>query len=143
MQAGTAQEGIIYHGAEGFPSWQLGGNSATDDGKQIGHREAILREEAIGGAPIPELRTGRSEQTSHRMASESQQGTQRESFGACGDAALLEGWSAFVPELLELREDTGRVFFRAEGGVSSRRRARRDLSSTIHSTVSPLENSMA
>jgi len=77
------------------------------------------------------------------MASESQQRTQGESFGARGDAVLVEGGSAFVPELLELREDAGRVFFRTEGGASRRRRARRDLCSTIHSTVSPLENSMA
>jgi hypothetical protein len=77
------------------------------------------------------------------MATESQQRTQRESFGACGDAALAEGGPTLVPELLELGEDAGRVFFRAEGGVSRRRRARRDLSSTIHSTVSPFENSIA
>jgi hypothetical protein len=77
------------------------------------------------------------------MASESQQRTQRERFGTRGDSALVEGGAAFVPELLELREEAGRVFFRAEGGGSSRRRARRDLCSTIHSTVSPLENSMA
>jgi len=115
----------------------------TDNGKQLGHGKPILGEETISGAPILKLRTGSSEQASHGVASESEQRAQRESFGACGDAALVESGATFVPELLELRKDAGRVFFRAEGGASRRRRARRDLSSTIHSTVSPFENSMA
>jgi hypothetical protein len=143
MKTGAAQEGIVHDGAKGFAGWQLTGDRAADYGEELRHREAILGEEAIRGAPIQKLRTGSSEQTSHGVAAESQQRTQGEGFGACGDAELVEGGATFVPELFELREDAGGVFFRAEGGVSRRRRARRDLSSTIHSTVSPLENSMA
>jgi hypothetical protein len=60
-----------------------------------------------------------------------------------GDAALVEGGDALAPELLEVREDTGGVFFKAEGGGASRRKASIALSSTIHSTDSPRENSMA
>jgi hypothetical protein len=143
MQAGTAQEGVVHDGAKGCAGGQLSGDGVTDYREQIRHREPILREEAISGAPIFKLRTGSSEQASHGVASEGKQRTQGESFGACGDAGLAEGGSTLFPELLELREDADRVFFRAEGGVSRRRSARRDLSSTIHSTVSPFENSMA
>jgi len=59
------------------------------------------------------------------------------------DAALLEAGEAFVPELLEAGEEAGRVFFKAAGGGASRRSASSALSSTIHSTVSPRENSIA
>ena len=143
MQAGTTQECVVHNGAKGRAGGQLSGNGVTDYREQVLHREPILGEEAVSGAPILKLRTGSSEEARHSMASESKQRTQREGFGACGDAWLSEGGSALLPELLELREDADRVFFRAEGGVSRRRRARRDLSSTIHSTVSPFENSMA
>jgi len=89
------------------------------------------------------LRAGSGEQTRHGMASEAEQRTQREGLRALGDAALVEGRGALVPEPLELGEDPGGVFFKAGGGASSRRSASRALSSTIHSTVSPRENSMA
>jgi len=143
MQAGTPQDGIVHHGAKGSAGGQVGGDGATDYGEEFRQREALLGEEPVSGAPILKLRAGSSEQAGHGMASETEQGTQREGLRAVGDAALLEGGDAFVPELLELGEDAGRVFFRAGGGASRRRSARSALSSTIHSTVSPLENSMA
>ena len=77
------------------------------------------------------------------MASETEQRTQRERLRTFGDTLLFEGGDALLPELLETGEDAGRGFFRTGAGASSRRNARRALSSMIHSTVSPLENSMA
>jgi hypothetical protein len=63
--------------------------------------------------------------------------------GALGDALLVEGEEAFSPELLEGGEDADGVFFSRGAGGWTRRRARRLLSSTNHSTVSPREKSMA
>jgi len=77
------------------------------------------------------------------MATQAEQAAQREGFGARGDALLVEGGDALAPELLEGGEDAGRVFFNVEAGGWRRRRASRLLSSTIHSTVSPREKSMA
>ena len=77
------------------------------------------------------------------MTTETEQRTQGEVLRTVGDAVLVEVGEALVPELLELGEDTDGVFFRAEGGGSRRRSARSALSSMIHSTVSPRENSMA
>jgi hypothetical protein len=59
------------------------------------------------------------------------------------DALLVEGGEALLPELLELEENAGRVFFKTGRGGCRRRSASSALSSTIHSTVSPRENSMA
>jgi hypothetical protein len=50
------------------------------------------------------------------MAAEAEQGTQREGFGALGEALLAEGGEALVPELVEVEEDAGGVFFKTEGG---------------------------
>jgi hypothetical protein len=44
------------------------------------------------------------------VTSEAKQPTQREGLHAIGQAALVEGGYALVPELLELREDAGEVF---------------------------------
>jgi hypothetical protein len=121
----------------------LSNDGATDDGKDISHGKAILREEPVGGAPILKLGTGGGEQTSDGVTAEAKQRTQREGLRAVGEAGLLEGWAALGEELLEVGEDTNGVFFRAEGGGLRRRRARRALSSISHSTVSPRENSMA
>jgi hypothetical protein len=77
------------------------------------------------------------------MTSQTKQGAQRERLGVRGESALVEAGAALAPELLELGEDAGRVFFSTEGGVEARRNANSPLSSTNHSTVSPRENSMA
>ena len=143
MEAGAAQQRIVENGAKRGSGGELCGDGATNDGKEFGHGKTIFREEPISGAPVAELGSGSSQQTGHGMAPEAKQRTQREDLRAVGDAALAEGGAALVPELVEEREDTGRVFFKAEGGGSRRRSARRDLSSTSHSTVSPRENSMA
>jgi hypothetical protein len=119
------------------------GDGATDDRKDLGGGKAILREEPVGGAPILKLGPGSGKQTGHGVSSETEQRTQREGLRALGDAALIEGGAALGPELVEGGEETGRVFFKAGAGGASRRNARRALSSTIHSTVSPRENSMA
>ena len=143
VQAGAAQQRIVEDGAKGRAGGQLAGDAAPDDGEDLGHGDAILGEEAIGRRPIVELGAGSGQQAGHGVASETEQRTQRERLRAVGDALLVEGGGALFPESLELREDTGGVFFRTGGGASRRRSARRALSSMIHSTVSPLENSMA
>ena len=143
MKARTAQERVIQDSAKRCAWGQLIGHATAHDGKDLRQRQSILREEPIGGAPILKLRAGSGEQTSHGVASEAEQRTQREGLRAVGDAALVEGRDALVPELLELGEETGRVFFKVGDGASSRRSASNALSSTIHSTVSPRENSMA
>jgi hypothetical protein len=63
--------------------------------------------------------------------------------GSVCDALLAEGDFDLAPELLEGVEGAGGVFFKAEGGGLRRRRASRLLSSTVHSTISPREKSMA
>lgn len=77
------------------------------------------------------------------MTAETKEGTQREGLGTVGEAGLVEGRSGEGEELFEVGEDAGGVFFKADGGVLRRRKARRDLSSMTHSTVSPRVNSMA
>jgi hypothetical protein len=77
------------------------------------------------------------------MTPQTEQTAQREGLGALGDAPLVEGGEAFPPELLEGGEDAGRVFFSVGAGGWRRRRASRLLSSTVHSTVSPREKSIA
>jgi hypothetical protein len=89
------------------------------------------------------LRSGSREQAGDSVTTEAKQRTQGEGLRVFGDALLVEGRLASVPELLEVGEDTGGVFFKAEGGGLSRRSARSALSSMIHSTVSPRENSIA
>lgn len=143
VETGAAEKGVVKESAERFACGQLGRDRAAHDGEDISYRQAILREESIRRGPIMELRTGRAEQAGDGMATEAKQRTQGEGLGAVGDALLVEGWGDFVPELEELREDASRVFFKAEGGGCRRRKASSALSSMIHSTVSPRENSMA
>ena len=142
VKTGAAQQRIIHDGAKRGAGGKLSGDGAADDGKHFRQRETIAGEEAKGGAPVLELRACSGEEAG-TMASEAKHGTQREGLGAVGDAALGEVGEALAPELLKLREDTGRVFFRTVGGAWGRRSASRVLSSTSHSTVSPRENSMA
>jgi hypothetical protein len=143
VEAGAAQQRIVENSAEGRAQGQLVGDAAADDGEDLGHGDAVLGEEAVSSAPVLELRAGSGKQASHGVTSEAEQRTQGEGLRAVADALLVEGGEAVFPELLELREDTGGVFFRTGAGASRRRSARRALSSTIHSTVSPLANSMA
>jgi hypothetical protein len=128
MEAGSAQQRIVENGAKRGSGGELSGNSAAHDGKDVGHRKAIFREEPIGGSPVVELRSGSIQETGDGVASEAKQGTQREDLRAVGDAALAEGGTALVPELVEEGEDTGSVFLKAGGGASRRRSARRALS---------------
>lgn len=143
MKTGAAQQRIVEDGAKRRARGQLGGDGAPDDGKDFRQGDSILREQAIGRGPVLKLRSGSGKQAGHGMASKTEKRTQREGLRAARDAALEKGELAFVPELLELGEDARRVFFKAAGGGSRRRSARSALSSTIHSTVSPRENSMA
>jgi hypothetical protein len=143
METGAAQQRIVEDRAKGRSGGQLLGDGAADDREDLSRGKAILREEPIGGAPILELRSGSSKQAGHGVTSEAKQRAQREGLRARGDAALLEGGEAFIPELLEAGEEASRVFFKAAGGGTSRRSASSALSSTIHSTVSPRENSIA
>ena len=143
VETRTPQQRIVKHRAKRCACGQLIGDGPTNDGEDLGQRQTILGKEPIGGTPIVELRSGSGQQAGHGVASETKQGTQREGLRAVGDAALVEGGEAFVPELLEAGEDAGGVFFKTEGGGSRRRSASRVLSSMIHSTVSPRENSIA
>lgn len=143
MKTGAAQQSIVHDGAKRGSWGKFIGDGAADDGKHFSQRKTIAGEQTKGGAPVLELRAGSGEQTSHGMSSETEQRTQREGLRAVGDAALVEEGEALVPESPELREDTGRVFFRTVAGASGRRSASRVLSSTSHSTVSPRKNSMA
>ncbi len=47
----------------------------------------------------------------HGMPSQTQQGAQRGGLGVRGKAPLVEAGAALAPELLEVGEDAGRVFF--------------------------------
>jgi hypothetical protein len=143
VQTGAAQYRVIEESTERGSWGQAGGDGAARHGEDVAQGKAILREESIGGGPILKLGTGSSEHAGNGVATEAKQGTQGEGSGSVGEALLEERRAAVVPELLELREDAGRVFFRAEGGGLRRRNANSALSSMIHSTVSPRENSMA
>ena len=143
MKTGAAQQRIIQDSAKGGACGQLIADAAANYGKDVRHRKAIPGKEPISRTPVLELSAGSSQQTGHGVTSEAEQRTQREGLRAVGDAALVEGGCALAPELLELREDAGAVFFRTAGGASRRRSASNVLSSTSHSTVSPRENSMA
>jgi hypothetical protein len=116
MQTGSAQQRIVEDGAERRACGQLIGNGVADDGEDLRHREAVLREKAIGGAPVLKPGSGSGEQTSHSVASKTKQGTQREGSRPVGDATPVEGGEALVPELFELREAAGRVFLEPEWG---------------------------
>src|SRR5208283_548084 len=142
-EAGATQQRIIQHGAEGSVRRQFGQHGAADDGEDRGDGKAVVGEEPVTGGPVPELGAASGEQTGHGMTSQAKQGAQREGLGARGEAPLVETGEALVPELFQVSEDAGRVFFSTGGGVEARRSARRLLSSTNHSTVSPRENSRA
>lgn len=92
------------------------GDGTTDDGKDFGNGNSILREEAIGSSPILKLGAGGGEQAGHGVASEAKEGAQGEGLRAVGEAALVEGGETLVPELGELGEDASGVFFKARGG---------------------------
>jgi len=141
--AGFGEQGVIQRDAQGRAGRQLIDDRAADDGKEVVDGDTVLGEDAIVGGPILKLHTGGGEQPGHGVAAEAEQGTQGEGLGALGEAELGEGGEGLLPECLEGGEDAGRVFFRAEAGGFSRRRANKLLSSTIHSTVSPRVNSMA
>src|SRR5260370_1558307 len=143
MATGAVKQRIVEDGEVGCCGGQTAGDGAAVKGKGIRFGKAILREKAIGSGPVLKLGSGSGEQAGHGMASETEKRTQREGLRAVGDAALVEGREAFVPELLELGEDAGEVFFKAEGGGTRRRNASSDLSSTSHSTASPREKSLA
>ena len=142
-KAGAAQEGIIENGAHGSLGRQFGQHGAADDGEDGGDRKTVVGEEPVTGGPVTELRAAGGEQAGHGVTSQTKQGAQRERLGVRGKAALVKAGEALAPELLELGEDAGRVFFSSARGVEARRRAKRLLSSTNHSTVSPRENSRA
>ena len=105
--------------------------------------EALLGEQSVSGRPILELKTTGSQQAGDGVAAEAEQAAQGEGLCALGGALLGEGGEAFLPELEEGGEESGRVFFRTGAGAWGRRRASKDLCSTNHSTISPLEKSMA
>ena len=142
-QAGAAQKRIIKDGADRSLRRQLGQHGAANHGEEGFDGQAVLGEESVTGGPVTKLRAASGEQAGHGMTSQTKQRAQRESLGVRGESALMEAGAALAPELLELGEDAGRVFFRTEGGVEARRSASSPLSSTNHSTVSPRENSMA
>ena len=101
VETGAAQQRIVQDGTKRCAIWQLAGNGSADNRKDLGQREAVLREESVSGAPILKLGAGSGEKTSHRVTPEAKQRTQREGLRAVGDAALVEGGDTFVPELLE------------------------------------------
>src|ERR1039457_625182 len=142
-EAGAAEERIIEDGADGSLGRKFGQHGAADDGEDGVDGKAVVGEEPVTGGPVTELRAASGDQASHGMTSQTKQRAQRERLGARGKAPLVEAGEALAPELFELGEDAGRVFFSTAGGVEARRSASKLLSSTNHSTVSPRENSMA
>src|SRR5512140_2852947 len=140
---GFAQEGVVHRHAKRGLRGKLLEGVATNDGKDRLDRQTVAGEETIVRRPIEKLLAAGGQQSSHGVATEAEKATQREGFGALGDALLGEGRGAFAPELADGGEEVGRVFFRTEGGGWRRRRASRLLSSMDHSTVSPREKFMA
>jgi hypothetical protein len=102
-----------------------------------------LREETVVGRPILELETTGGAEAGDVVTAETEETAQGEGFGALGDAVLVEAGLAFLPELLEMGEEAGGVFFKGDGGAWRRRSDNRLRSSTDHSTVSPRAKSMA
>jgi hypothetical protein len=143
VQAGAAQEGIIEEGAHGGLGRQSGEHGATRHGEEGLGGKTVVGKEPVTGGPVTELRAAGSQQTGHGMTSQTEQSAQREGLGVRREATLVEAGSALAPELLEVGEDTGGVFFSRGAGGVVRRKASRLLSSTNHSTISPRENSMA
>lgn len=143
LVAGPAQQRIIHDDAERFVSGKVSEQSAAHGRKQRTDGKALSGEESVGGRPVFKLFAGSGEQTGEGVTAETKQGAHGEGLRTFGAAALVEEGGAVVPELFELGEEPGRVFFKGEGGVWRRRSASRLLSSMIHSTVSPRENSMA
>jgi hypothetical protein len=141
-KAGATQERIIEDGAQGSVGRQGLDHGAADDGEDGLDGKTVVGEDAVTGGPVAELRAASGKQTRHGMASQTEQRAQRESLGVRGEATLVEAGEALAPELFELGEDAGRVFFSTEEGGATRRRASNPLFSTNHSTVSPRANSM-
>lgn len=143
VQAGAAQQGVIQDRAHRGTGRELRNRGAAGDGEERLDGKAWAREEAVTGGPVVELRAAGAQQTGHGMTSQTEQGAQGEGLGVRGEAALVEVGGALAPEVFELGEDAGRVFFSSEGGGEGRRKASKPLFSTNHSTVSPRENSRA
>jgi hypothetical protein len=114
--AGFAEERIVNGDGEGSLRGKPLEQGATNHGEERVSGEAVTGEEAIVGGPIVELLTASGQQSSHSMATETEEAAQREGLRTFGDALLGEGREAFSPELTEGGEDAGRVFFRTEAG---------------------------
>jgi hypothetical protein len=115
-KAGAAQERIIEDGTEGSVGRQFSHHGAADDGEDGLDGKTGVGEDAVAGGPVTELRAASGEQTGHGMASQTEQGAQRESLGVRGEAALVEAGEAWAPELFERGEDAGRAFFLGRKG---------------------------
>jgi len=142
-QAGAAQQRIIEDSADGSAGGEGAHHGAPHHREEVLDAQTGVGKEPVTGGPVTKLQAASGEQTGHGVASQTQQGAQREGLGVRGDAALTEAGEGLTPELFEFGEDTGRVFFSTEAGGAARRKANSPLSSTNHSTLSPRENSMA
>jgi hypothetical protein len=89
----------------------------TDHPKDVGDREAVVGEEAIGTGPIVELLSAGGDEACDGMATETKQRAQGEGFGAKGNAVLVEEGVAGLPEPLDGGEEGSEVFFKGEGGT--------------------------
>jgi len=116
----------------------------ADRVKQLSRLDPLFRVEPILGTPIPELPAGRGDQTGDRMSAQTDKLTQEMSPDAFDRTVANAGATEQFIDGIDQRGFCF-VFFSVTGdrGVCLRCRTRFALSSMIHSTTSPLLNSMA
>src|SRR5690348_6749927 len=134
-----ANQRVIEQGHHGTGEWQSFQHAVQWDPPQSLGLETLAFKQTIGGGPVAKLLPGGTQQAGQGVAAQTGQGGQTQCAGPLCGALLRESYA----RLIEQRIPTSHhalprlVFFSVAVGTLRRRRSRRFLPSTIHSTISP------
>ena len=141
LRAGFGQVGVVHGHHQRPPGPRQGQHAAEDRIEQSLVLPAVLGEEAVVGGPVHVESAGGGEPGGAGVPAQAGQLADGQPAAAVPGAALSEDVHVLLPESQEVVEEAQRFFLPA--AASGRRRSRCCLSWTVHSTVSPLVNSMA
>lgn len=106
-----SKDGIVHHGHERSPRFQLPGDRLPGHSKQSLRMEAFVFEESKIGGPIGELPTRGGDQSGDGMTPETDEGAEGQSFGSLEGSFLCESRAGLPPEFLEGVHQLGLRFF--------------------------------
>src|SRR5260370_6765152 len=145
VASALAKQRVIEQGHDRAGRGQRVQHAAERDAPQSIPVQTLAFKQTIRGRPVAELLPRSAKQAGQRVTAQTGQGGKAQGARPLESALLREGRTS----LLEQHIPTGHyalprlVFFCAAAGALRRRRSKRVLSSTIHSTTSPRLNSMA